>query len=258
MRLGYGIGLPRTSPDSKWKWLSTVNANPYPVVANSLLWIDRFRSATDTSGLVLAGDGDSVRTISLPASWGASLGDGLVRQETSGNRPTYKTNGLQGNATSTIMSLPATVSLSGTFTVYAVIDFNGSYNQPITTIAGNGGSFGGAIANFNAAGMRTFDDSAVYLQSLSVAPTGLVMARVRRNAGNNLFFAITGTSDTAKSATDFAWPLNRILSYPGVFNNTSARVRQIVVVGADTVTAGTDAVIQAALIALETGLTGIS
>lgn len=229
----------------------------YPVVANSLLWIDYNRSCTDASGLTLATAGQSVQTIRLPAGWGASLGDGLARQTTSGDRPTWQTNGLQCNGTSTIMSLPATISLSGAFTAYAVVDFNGAYNHPVTTLSGTLGSFGGAIINYNASGFRAFDDSATYIQTLATSPTSLRMSRIRRQADSNIFFAQTGVSEAAKSSTTYTWQINRILAYPTVFSNSAARVLHILLVNDDTVTAGTDTAIQNALISKVSGLTGI-
>ena len=234
------------------------NSNPYPTIANSLIWIDFGNGCTDDSGVTLATAGQSVQTIKLYPGWGASLGDGLVRQATSGNRPTWQTNGLQCNGTSTIMSLPATISLNSVFTAYAVVDFNGAYNQPVTAFAGTTGSFGGVIINYNASGMRAFDDSATYIQTLATSPSGMVLARIRRQADTGIYFAQTGVADAAKSSTAYTWAINRILSYPSVFTNSSARVRHMLLFSADTVTAGTDAAIQAAIIARTPGLTGIT
>lgn len=232
-------------------------ASLYPTIANSLLWIDYANSCTDASGATLATAGQSVQTIRLPSGWGASLGDGLVRQTTSGDRPTWQTNGLQCNGTSTIMSLPATISLSAAFAAYAVIDFNGAYNHPATAFSGTTGAFGGVIINYNASGFRAFDDSATYIQTLAANPTNLRLSRIRRQTDNNIFFAQTGVAEAAKSSTTYTWSINRILAYPGVFSNSSARILHLLLFDADTVTAGTDAAIQAALVARVSGLTGI-
>jgi len=234
------------------------NSNPYPTIANSLIWIDFGNGCTDANGVTLATAGQSVQTIKLYPGWGASLGDGLVRQATSGNRPTWQTNGLQCNGTSTIMSLPATISLNSVFTAYAVVDFNGWYNQPVTAFAGTTGSFGGVLINYNASGFRAFDDSATYIQTLATTPTDMRLSRIRRQADTAIYFAQTGVAEVAKSSTAYTWAINRILSYPSVFTNSSARVRHMLLFSADTVTAGTDAAIQAAIIARTPGLTGIS
>ena len=239
-------------------FLSGGGGSPYPTIANSLIWIDFGNGCTDANGVTLATAGQLVQTIKLYPGWGASLGDGLVRQATSGKRPTWQTNGLRCNGTSTIMSLPATISLNSVFTAYAVIDFNGGYNQPVTTFAGTVGSFGGAIINYNASGMRAFDDSAAYLQTLNAMPTTLVLSRIRRQVDNSIYFAQTGVAEAAKSSTAYTWLINRVLSYPSIFTNSSARVKHMLLFSADTVTAGTDAAIQAAIIARTPGLTGIS
>ena len=236
---------------------------PYPTIANSLIWVDRFRSRTDASGLVQANNGDSVYTISLPVGWGASLGTGLVIQTTSARRPTYLTNGLQSDGTQTIMSLPGIVNLSGAFAVYGVIDFGGAYNQPLGAIFGGlQVTFGGVIGDFNSSGLRCFDNLASpYLQAESFFPTGKIMVRIRRDASNNMYFAATGLAEVAKGSTSYTWPLETIMSRgtaSSSYQNALLRYCQGVIVGADTVTAGTDAAIQAALIAREPGLAGIS
>lgn len=233
-------------------------SNPYPTIANSLIWIDFGNGCTDGSGVTLATAGQSVQTIKLYPGWGASLGDGLVRQATSGNRPTWQTNGLQCNGSSTIMSLPATISLSSAFTAYAVIDFNGGYNQPVTAFAGTGGLYGGAIINYNASGLRAFDDSATYNQFIATFPTSMVLTRIRRQADSSIYMAQTGVAEVVKSSTAYTWAINRILSFPSSFTKSSARIRHMLLFSADTVTAGTDAAIQAAIIARTPGLTGIS
>lgn len=227
----------------------------YPTVANSRLWLDRNANVySDTGGTTPASVDGSI------GSWravGGGWGTDLVGQATGSRQPTLKSNGIQCDGIDDFMSLPSAISLSGAFTAYAVLNFNGAYNHPLTAFSGSTGSFGGTIINYNASGLRVFDDSATYIQTLTASPTGRVLTRIRRDASNNLYFAQTGIAEVARSSTAYTWNIDRLLSYPTVFNNSAARVLQLVLVTADTVTAGTDAAIQSALIALEPGLTGI-
>lgn len=237
----------------------------YPTIANSLLWIDYSNSYTDASGLTLATAGQSVQTIRLPSGWGASLGDGLVRQTTSGNRPTWQTLGLQCNASSTVMALPATISLASTFTAYGVFDFQGTFTSNVVGLSGNIGSFGGCLLEWaNASDLRAYsDDASTYIGSRAgTNPANKILIRQRRAADNKIYFAGGGLfADTQYGvSSSYTWQLDRVLARGGGvlgFTNTQVRITHIVLVGADTVTAGTDAAIQAALISKVSGLTGI-
>lgn len=231
----------------------------YPTIASSLLWINRFESCTDTSGAVPAVAGDPVRTIKLRSGWGASLGDGLVRQDTLGNRPTYQTNGLQGNGTSTIMALPATISVSGVFTAYFVYEFTSGF-LPTFGLVGNSATLGGVLGDVDAAPkLRCYDNTASFIFERPFASGTLLMFRQRRKADNSIWQALTGIADASTGTNAYTWPLASLFKrFDGTNTATSVRIRQIVLVGADTVTAGTDPTIQSALIALESGLTGIS
>lgn len=255
MRLGYGIGLPRTSPDSKWKWLSAVNAISYPTIANSLLLVDFANSCTDTAGATLAGDGDSVRTVRLPSGWGASLGDGLLRQDTEANRPIWRTSGLQTNGVSTCLIFPGTISLPGAFTVYNVLDMQGTTKSPYLGFAGNVGSYGGVVPDYFTAGggLRAYSDNAsTYNQSAGWSPTNLAVIRMRRTATNVMYFAATGLSEVARSSTSYTWALDRWLARGGSnpdWTNSGIRSLGGMIIGADAVTAGTSAAAEAWLLA---------
>ena len=220
------------------------NSNPYPTIANSYLLIDFANGCTDANGLTLATDGQAVRTLRLPTGWGASLGDGLLRQETGSLRPTWRTDGLQGDGFDDRLQLPATISLSGAYTVWAVTKCTGAVTS-VTTIAGSVAPFGGAICGINASGMRAFNPDASYNQSLAITTTGVRLLRIRRDASNNMWFAATGTSEAAKSSTSHNWQLDRILFATGAATEAAHRVQGIMVVSADAVTAGTSTAAEA-------------
>ncbi len=225
--------------------------NPYPTIANSLLLVDFANGCTDTSGLVSAGDGDSVRTIRLPSGWGASLGDGLLRQDTEANRPIWRATGLQTNGTSTRLIFPASISLSGAFTVYNVLDMQGTTKSPYLGFSGNVGSYGGVVPDYFTAGggLRAYSDNAsTYNQSAGWSPTGLAVIRIRRTAANAIYFAATGLSELARSSTSYTWVLDRWLARGGGtpdWTNSGIRSLGGMIIGADAVTAGTSAAAEA-------------
>jgi len=226
------------------------NSNPYPNIANSLLLVDFANGCTDTSGLVAAGDGDSVRTVRLPSGWGASLGDGLLRQDTLANRPTWRAAGLQCNGTSTRLIFPATISLSGAFTVYNVLDMMGSTYTPYIGFSGNAGTYGGVIPDCNTVGggLRVYNDNLSYTGTAGWLPTGKVLVRIRRTAANAIYFAATGLSEVAMSSTSYTWVLDRWLARGGGLADwTNSGIRSLggMIIGADAVTAGTSAAAEA-------------
>jgi len=234
--IGLGLGIPLVA--------ARAMGNPYPTIANSLLLIDFANGCTDANGLTLATDGQAVRTLRLPTGWGASLGDGLLRQETGALRPTWRTDGLQGDGTDDRLQLPATISLSGAYTVWAVVKCTGSVTS-VTTLAGSVAPFGGAICGINASGMRAFNPDTSYNQSLAITTTGVRLLRIRRDASNNMWFAATGTSEVARSITSHNWQLDRILFATGAPTQSTHRVQGIMVVSADAVTAGTSTAAEA-------------
>lgn len=220
----------------------------YPSVANSLLLVDFANSCTDANGLTLATDGQAVRTLRLLPGWGASLGDGLLRQEAGAFRPTWRADGLQGDGSDDRLTLPATLSLPGAFTVWAVVKCTGSVTS-VTTLAGSTAPFDGAICGINSSGMRAFNPDASYNQTLAITTTGVRLLRIRRTAANAMFFAATGTSETARSSTSHNWQLDRILYATGAATESAHRVQGIMVVSADAVTDGTSAAAEAWLLA---------
>ena len=234
----------------------------YPTIPNSLLWVDYANSCTDASGATPATAGDRVQTIRLPVGWGASLGDGLVRQDVALSKPRYDAGGLYNFLNVTFMLLPATINLSGAFTAYFVINHNNiAYPHAVQSISGNAGTYGGVLADFNSSNLRCYSDDAVtYIQSVSYTPATLCMVRIRRTSGNAMYFAATGLAEVSKGSTTYTWSLDRIMMRGGSVSEFTAQGvyhNQWVIIGADTVTDGTDAVIQAALIAKTPGLTGI-
>ena len=236
-------------------------ASLYPTVANSLLWIDYANSYTDASGLTPATEGQSVQTIRLPSGWGASLGTGMVSQSNGISKPVYRAgDGLESQNTNTLMVLPASISLTGAFTVYTVVNFHAVATATLIPISGRAGTFGGVLNDINGNSLRAYSEDLGYYQSQGYTATGLKMLRQRRNAANAIFFAGTGLAEVAKSSSSYTWLLQDIFRRDsGVSGSTEGGVciAQVVVVDDDTVTAGTDAAIQAALIAKTPGLTGI-
>lgn len=216
----------------------------YPAIANSYLLIDFANGCTDANGLTLATDGQAVRTLRLPTGWGASLGDGLLRQETGALRPTWRADGLQGDGSDDQMALPATISLPGAYTAWAVVKCTGSVTS-VTTLAGSTVPFDGAVCGINASGMRAFNPDASYNQTLAITTTGVRLLRIRRDASNNMWFAATGTAEAAKSSTSHNWQLDRILHATGAATEAAHRVQGIMVVSADAVTAGTSTAAEA-------------
>lgn len=237
-------------------------ATLYPTIANSLLWIDYANSYTDASGLTPATEGQSVQTIRLPSGWGASLGTGMVSQSNGISKPVYRSgDGLESQNTNTLMALPASISLTGAFTVYTVVNFHEVATAVLISISGRAASFGGVLNDIDAGNVfRAYSEDLGYFQSQAYTATGLKMLRQRRNAANAIFFAGTGLAEVAKSSSSYTWLLQDIFRRDsGVSGSTEGGVciAQVVVVDDDTVTAGTDAAIQAALIAKTPGLTGI-
>lgn len=223
-------------------------ATLYPTIANSLLLVDFANSCTDTAGVTLAGDGDAVWTVRLPSGWGASLGDGLLRQDTLANRPTWRTTGLQCNGTSSRLIFPATISLDGAFTVYNVLDMQGSYKTLFFGFTGNVGAWGGVVHDYNVSGLRAYDQSVTYLQTATHSPTGKILTRVRRDASNNMYFAATGLAETPESTTSYTWVLDRWLARGGGtpdWTNSGIRSLGGMIIGADAVAAGTSAAAEA-------------
>jgi len=131
----------------------------------------------------------------------------------------------------------------------------------VAAISGNAGTYGGVLADFNTSNLRCYSDDAVtYIQSVSYTPATLCMVRIRRTSGNAMFFAATGLAEVSKGSTTYTWSLDRIMARGGSVTDFTAEgvyLNQWVIVGEDTVSAGTDAVIQAALLSLEPGLVGI-
>jgi hypothetical protein len=223
----------------------------YPTVANSLLWADFLtQGCSDTAGATPCNDGDAIWTVRLFSGWGASLGDGLIRQDTGANRPTFRAGiGAQPNGTSSIMSLPASITLSGAFTVWHVLNFNGSNARNLFALGGTSGTADGSIAEAWQAGeTRTYDDVVGYLQTLAHSNTGIAVIRVRRDTGNNMFFRVTGVGETAKGSTSFSWVLNRVIGRNTFAASSTARAIAAIAVGADAVTAGTSAAVEAAIL----------
>lgn len=195
----------------------------YPTIANSLLWIDYANSCTDANGLTPATAGQSVQTIRLPSGWGASLGDGLVRQTTSGNRPTWQTNGLQSNGSSTYMVLPGDITLSGDYTIYMVAE-----RAAVTALI-----YAGQAASTKS--LVSFTDSKYYHWSGSIlqatdAATGLVIRKVRRS-GVSTTFRVGGVNTSQNDSETIV--INQIIARQVPVNlvtDSSNRYCQLVIV----------------------------
>lgn len=229
----------------------------YPVIANSLLWVDRFNSYSDAGGTVPAVVGDRVHTIRLPEGWGSSLGSGIISQSTHSYKPDYILAGLKSNLNITQMLLPSSISLSGAFTVWAVVNLNGVASFEVYPISGNDSLYGGVIADVQSVGtnLRTYSgDASTYIQTATYSPTGKILIRIRRASNGNMYFAATGLTEVAKGNTSYVWLLDRILQRGGSFGGFTTEnvcINQVVVVGADAVTAGTSSAIETRLASLE-------
>lgn len=235
----------------------------YPTIPNSMLWIDYANSYTDVAGTTPAADGNRVQTIRLPAGWGASLGSGMVEQTGAATlRPTWRTNGLEVNGTTTKMLLPATINVAGAFTCYVVYNFTSSYFFA-ACLSANFSTYGGAVLDVSTTNIRCFigDASVVIARNAGASFSGLVLIRTRRTSTNNIHIGYSGGGDSASLGTlSHTFQLiNFLMNGGSIPDYTSASVRTLhaVLVGADTVTAGTDAAIQAALVAKVPGLIGI-
>lgn len=222
----------------------------YPTVANSLLWINRFESKTDTLGSVPAVNGNAVWTIKLPSGWGASLGDGLVRQDTAGSRITYQANGLQNSSGTRVMNLPGSgISLAGNFTIYTIHRKDDFYRAGIildNTSAGPGlyAGIGDNYVSGNSKALVGRNDGATILFDSAYYEKAI---KKWSRSGSNVYFHEPGAAELTDTLSSTI-TLTRFLSSMA----SEYRFHQLVAVGgylADG--AAEDLAIRSKLLALE-------
>lgn len=236
--------------------VTTASAPTYPILSDPTkqkLWVDYLLGCTDTAGATPATTGQSVWTIPLPSGWSPG-GDNLMRQDTSGNRPTWQTDGLQTNGTSSYLSLPASISLTGDFTIYFVGVRSNAATQHLI--------WHGRSGNNDAP--LTYSDGNTYLfaggSSFSTSSTGLIIRRLRRSGtgANNITLTDNGSSSSISSNSTLLieYLLQRNAS-GGLVTSSACRTLGLVVVSSHLTPGGADdlAVI-AALQGLYSGVTG--
>lgn len=222
------------------------------------IWIDRFRSYKDNN-VTLAAAGDTVQSILLPSGWDVLSAGGSVTQSTAGNRPTYQSDGLQSNGTSSYMTLPAALALSGDYTFYWV-GTRGAAGRVQMAMGTNSG------AGYENIGQDYSDNVSYCTDSGNSNATGgpadnTYCIRRWRRSGSTSYYKAPGASEVSTVGGSGLITLNVILARRGqapiVYTNTSCRLNQWVVYKAN-ITPGSadDLKIIAALQVLESGVTG--
>lgn len=237
------------------------SAITYPTLSDptkQALWIDsRNRSYTD-DGTTRATDGTPVKTITLPSGWDVLSPGGSVTQATLGLRPTYRDDGLQSNGTSSVMSLPASLILTGNYTMYWVGN-RGANTRELRPLAING-------ATFDLLGHDAGDDSGCYAidvltSAVAIGPSdnSYCIRRIRRQAGTT-YYKRPSTAEASSALAAGTINLDVMLARLGamaVYTSSGCRLNQIVVVTANLTPGGADDLaIIATLQSLESGVAG--
>lgn len=214
------------------------------------LWADLLNlGCTDTAGATLAVANDLIWTVRIPTGWSPG-GDNLIRQNTSSKRPTLKSDGAQCTDTARLMALPATITLSGDFTIYYVANRSAS-NQNLV--------WAGRASDTNS--LISFNDGNFYFWAGSSpkadTATGLRIRRARRS-GTTVTTTIGGTDATQSDSSTLT--LNQILARQDPANqctSASARTLGVVIVSSHLTPGGADDLgIIASLQALYSGVSG--
>lgn len=246
------------NPEGLGRFVAAIagSSSPYPTLSNpswQTYWIDRNQSYTDSGASAKAAAGQSVYTIKIPTAWGGATFN--LQQPTAGLRPTYQTDGLQGNGTSTIMNLPVAFALSGDYTYYFVQKSNAATN--VVGLATNGTpSVFDCIGHDNADNNCYAIDTAISLYN-PAADRSYCIRRFRRTGGNT-YHKKPGVGETSIAAALGTINLGCFMSRQGsvIYNDSTARVCQIVLVTANlTPGSADDLAIRNALLALEPGVT---
>lgn len=215
----------------------------YPTLSDTskqVIWIDFLnQSKTDTSGLVTANAGDTVATVKLPTGWGASLGDGYVRQNTSGLRPTLRSDGVQGDGSTTIMNLPSTITCVAPYTIYMIGSrTNSSHTNFYLCRSANGFSGHSTDAKY-----YLYNGANVYSQSDTT--TGLICKRVRLCSDGHWRAKWTGTSETDNvGSVGYSFPFDTMIKASTADTNTNSRIIAVICVSEDTVITGNNTAIE--------------
>lgn len=233
----------------------------YPQLSDTskqAIWIDRFRSYKDNN-VTLAVAGETVQSITLPSGWDVLSAGGSVTQSTSGARPTYQSNGLQSNGTSSHMILPASLALTGDYTFYWV----GTRGAAARVQMAMGTNSGAGYENIG----QDYSDNTCYCTDVSgTNATGgpsdnTYCIRRWRRSGSTSYYKAPGASEVSSAGGSGTINLNiimaRIGSAPIVYSNTNCRLNQFVIYKAN-ITPGSadDLKVIAALQALESGVAG--
>lgn len=164
-------------------------------ISGLVLWFKADVQVYSDLGSTPATNGASVE------QWNDQSGNGNnATQTTSGNRPVYATNSINGLPTvgcvtsgSTFMNLGSTISLStGALTIYAVGSRASSKIwEPVT---GNNSTHAAPIVMFSNGGFYFRDDSDGGTSSAGGTPTSAFAVRSRRDGSGNLTGCYTGTA----------------------------------------------------------------
>lgn len=225
------------------------SSNPYPVIANSRLWLDRNRNVyTDTSGASLAPlDG----TIGSWRAVGGAWGTDLLTQPTGASQPIIRSNGIQCDGTDDRLLLPSSISLAGNWTMY-VVSSRGGATETIQWANNNGT---GILGNFGGSQFYNFPNGT---GAFTDAYTALCIRRYRNISGTTGFLKFPGTAEGSHVVSSgLTW--DRIFGRTGESNSSGVRFRQLVFVQ-KTITPddADDLAIRAKLLELEPGTTDLT
>lgn len=166
-------------------------------------------------------------------------------QSVSANRPTLQVGQLQGqpavrpNNTSAFLQLPAPISLSGPFTIYAVGALSASCNW--TPLGGNANYSALFIhSNGNVYVSRAVD--AAVVSSLYTGSVGAIAARFRRDAANNCYFGASGMAEVTLGTLTGLLAPDGVGASPanGYWNGGSNQFNEVLLASRDLVTSGED------------------
>lgn len=228
--MNLGIGLNLTDPGKMS--VSTVlggpsgegaAVSPYPTLTDpskQLALIDFDRQSYSDEGVTPAVAGDPIKLVKLVSGWDLLSVGGYVRQDTLALRPTLRADGSQGNGSTSTMSMPATISLTGDFTIYDVSSRTTSTHLMVL--------LGGSVADR----IVMWTDGNVYAQpgggtvaTFTDGQTGMQIRRISRS-GSSLKYKRNGAAEqSGTSAQTYSYNVfGQFVS--AFFDNTNCRRRQ--------------------------------
>jgi len=230
------------------------NSNPYPTIADSLIWLDRNRNVySDVAGTTPAAINGTI------AAWravGYGWGSDLITQATAGNRPTLKSDGIQNAVANGYLSWTG-ITLGAAWTVYTVqLRPSGSDRS----IALGDNVLGSMISAWDAVAYFPYQGSFLRVSPYTDTTNTLCIRRARRSSTTACHCKVGGSAELngVCQAAD-TWFFDMVLARSGNASTSASRLRQIVVVNRNLAHDSVDDLaIRAKLLALEPDATDLA